>query len=146
MAQGKRKLAHEHARDGSHRASRHDGRFDGVEQHGTPRPPRDLTRDGKWLWAKVIDHLPREMLATVDAVKLYQLCRAWEEYLVFDNLIREGEKSRNVFITWKELSGTIATLARDFGLSPWDRSKLTVPESMSEDKRTILSLLSPSDE
>ena len=99
-----------------------------TEWEGAPEPVCELGPEGKKLWDLLIEYMPPSVVAAADSPALTALCRVWDKYMYFDALIDETSDPK---AKWKYFCMGTAYLnhfnniSKRFGLSPYDRSKIT---------------------
>ena len=121
---------------------------------GAPRPPADLKGEALAEWGRIVPELDRlGLLTKVDRAYLVAYCEAWATF----NAAREAMAEYGPLVAGRDgglVKNPAAQVMRDaadlmlkfgsrFGLSPSDRTRLSVP-SESEDgpDAQVLSLLS----
>ncbi len=121
---------------------------------GAPRPPADLKDEALAEWGRIVPELDRlGLLTVVDRAYLVAYCEAWASF----NSAREALAEYGPLVAGRDgglVKNPASQIMRDaadmmlkfgsrFGLSPSDRTRLSVP-SKSEDgpDAQVLSLLS----
>jgi P27 family predicted phage terminase small subunit len=119
-----------------------------------PDPPAQLGENGQKVWiANGQWLLERGMLAATDLFALHRYCRAVEDYLFFDEVIREhgaitGLYDEDGALKWTKLSdelqardraaATCSQLEAKFGFTPADRTRLSPAAPKKQSKLDAL--------
>jgi len=110
-------------------------------------PPDGLNAVGAGEWVRVIKLSSENGLAgELDRQALYVYCEAFQE---FDNLVKRCAQEDYITISEKGLpyqnpvfgmknkaAERLLKAAKEFGLTPWARSKIDLPDAPNEDEFT----------
>ncbi|MCB2300645.1 phage terminase small subunit P27 family [Clostridium tagluense] len=107
----------------------------------TPKPPKELSSNGKKLYKKIIDLLPTGFLnggdtfvvgIVAEALDRMQICQT---KINADGLFTKGGEENNAVKTYDKYSKTFEKFSGKIGLSPKDRSALAVLILSDNDKK-----------
>ena len=112
---------------GTYRKDRHGNKADVLFQQGLPQKPPGLDAEATRLWDFVVANVPAEILSFADQISLEAMCRFWSDYQL--GMASTDYKDRCVAMSsWKHCRELMAK----YGLTPYDRAKLTVPANTSQ--------------
>lgn len=121
---------------------------------GAPRPPADLKGEALAEWGRIVPELDRlGLLTKVDRAYLVAYCEAWASFdearkaIAEYGILVEGRERTLVknpaAQVMKDSADLMLKFGSRFGMSPADRTRLTVPSEAPEDNEaTVLSILS----
>lgn len=122
---------------------------------GAPRPPADLKGEALAEWGRIVPELERlGLLSKLDRAYLVAYCEAWASFdaaraamVEHGPLVRgrDGGLVKNpAAAVMKDAADMMLKFGSRFGMSPSDRSRLTVPLETPDDgpEGTVLSILS----
>jgi P27 family predicted phage terminase small subunit len=102
-----------------------------------------LSPEGKREWTRIVTSLPEGLLTKVDRAFLAAWCQNWSDFVA---AVRDLEENGWDYVTEKGYQGSrpavarmhkaqekLITLGGKLGLSPADRTRLTMPEKPKED-------------
>lgn len=122
-----------HKLHGTYRKDRHKGRADeGTQFEGAPVKPRGMTQEEQKVWKRIIDCLPRSVLASADAMELEAACKWWVRH---EQLLKLSKRYASDFDTAEKLErraakawGITDRILSRFGMTPADRTKIRTPK------------------
>lgn len=100
-------------------------------------PMKTLGTYGKKMWHHLIDAIPKRILCSADSATLTMMCKAWNDYVIFQKKVEESVKTDekmdwNLFSAMKAAQNQFNRGAKVFGLSPLERNKIT-PQGTGRD-------------
>lgn len=127
-----------HKLHGTYRADRHKGRGDeGNSFGGQPKKPTGLTKEEAKAWKRIVDALPKRVLASCDAMELEVACRWWVKHDELLQLSRENSHDLEVADMLDKRAakawGIVDRIFARFGMTPADRVKLRLPKDESSE-------------
>ena len=115
---------------------------------GDPVPPEHLSEAQLALWHHIVRSLPIGLLSQADEQCLERMAVAWATYRETSKLINQaglitrgqsGEPVRNPLLLIRQhAAGEMSDCAMVLGLSPLARTRLTAPETASDEPLSIL--------
>ena len=119
MAGRRPKSSADHKRDGTFRADRHGNRADLKLPPATNRePPEDMAAEGKELWHRVVESMPKESFTLISREGLVAYCEAWLMLRLVTPIAFADPSDKNKRIAWKSAIETVDKLGRQFGWTP----------------------------
>lgn len=121
-------------------------------RQGAPKPPPHLTGEALAEWGRIVPELDRiGLLTKVDRAYLIAYCEAWATFdearqqISRDGILvpgRGGMVRNPAAFVMKDAADMMLKFGSRFGLSPSDRTRLSVESDDDGEEATILSLLS----
>lgn len=109
-----------------------------------PNPPTWLGREAKAEWRRIVPELDKlGILAVVDRAVIATYCDAWQRWtearqLIDDNGLavlnpERGWVKNPVWQVYRDAAATLQSLAKELGVSPATRLRMTLPEQDADD-------------
>jgi P27 family predicted phage terminase small subunit len=115
---------------------------------GVPSRPELLSPEAKREWSRIVDGLPPDLLTKVDRAMLAAFCQAWADWCeAVEDLRVNGwyyttekgyEGQRPAAAKMVKAREALVTLSGKIGLSPADRTRLSMPEKPEKTLEELL--------
>jgi P27 family predicted phage terminase small subunit len=115
---------------------------------GAPSCPSILSPEARAQWRKLVKAMPDGLLTKADQIILATLCEAWADWCeAVEDLRVNGwyyttekgfEGQRPAAAKMKQATATIISLSSRLGLSPADRTRLSMPEAAPKTLEELL--------
>ncbi len=138
----------EHLKDtGNYRPSKHKNRETLTDQFkkeaDQPVPPANIMKnpDALEYWNRLLDGLPKQLLAQVDWGDVYAVCVAWADWLdihkTTQTMSPEHENYCEIMRLKFQALKTYTMLSAKFGTNPADRGRIKVDKPKSESANPV---------
>lgn len=118
--------------EGTFDTSRHRNRVDIACKNEYPEMPSSLNQDGKELWQKVCDVLPKEVVTRLDGDSLRTYCECYQLYRKVYPMYLADPLDKELRLAWQGAIDRLDRLGRQFGWTPQARAGIHMPEEKED--------------
>ncbi len=102
-----------------------------AEAKGSPRRPKNMSKDAAWLWTLVVQNWMGEL----DTAELMTLCDTWELLQAATRAAKQDPIDKGNRLAFAAYKSQFDSLASRFGMTPADRAKIRIQPEPEADTR-----------